>query len=114
VPSTAGTARHGRDGPGAGKQATQARDSPHLGSIGHRLGGWGSLRRAAAADRWWRDRGHSNSDEDRRGAGQRVARVASLGPSGGVGMVGWLEVRAKSVARRWLPGGGRQDSGSSE
>jgi hypothetical protein len=78
------------------------------------LGGWGSLRRAAAADRWWRDRGHSNSDEDRRGAGQRVARVASLGPSGGVGMVGWLEVRAKSVARRWLPGGGRQDSGSSE
>jgi hypothetical protein len=42
----------------------------------------------AAADRWWRDRGHSNSGEDRGGAGQRVARVASLGPRGCAEMVG--------------------------
>jgi hypothetical protein len=41
VPLAAGTARRRRGGPGAGKQATQARDSPHLGLIGHRLEGGG-------------------------------------------------------------------------
>jgi hypothetical protein len=29
-------------------------------------------------------------------------------------MVGWLGDRAESRARRWLPGGGRGDSGSGE
>jgi hypothetical protein len=76
--------------------------------------GRGSLRRVAAADQWWHGRGHSNSGKDWHGAGQRVARVASLGPSGGTGMVGWLGVRAESGGRRWLPGGGREDSSFGE
>jgi hypothetical protein len=71
-------------------------------------------RRAAAADRWWRGRGHSNYGEDRGGAGQRVARVASLGPRGCAEMVGWLGDRAKGRARRWLPGGGLGSSNSGE
>jgi hypothetical protein len=29
-------------------------------------------------------------------------------------MVGWLGVRAESGGRRWLPGGGREDSGFAE
>jgi hypothetical protein len=67
-------------------------------------------RRAAATDRWWCDRGHSNSGEDRGGAGQRGAQVASLGLSGGVGMVCWLGDRAESGARRrrqWVAAGNR-------
>jgi hypothetical protein len=68
----------------------------------------------AAADRWWRDRGHSNSGEDRGGASQRVARVASLGPRGCAETVGWLGDRAGSRARRWLPGGGSRDTSSGE
>jgi hypothetical protein len=68
----------------------------------------------AAADRRWRDRGHSNSGEDRGGTGQRVARAASLGPRGCTETVGWLGDRAGSRARRWLPGGGRRDTGSGE
>jgi hypothetical protein len=71
-------------------------------------------RRAAAADRWWRGRGHSNYGEDRGGAGQRVARVASLGPRGCAEMVGWLGDRAKGRARRWLPGGSLGSSNSGE
>jgi hypothetical protein len=71
-------------------------------------------RRAAAADRWWRGRGHSKSSEDRGGTGQRVARAAALGPRGCVEMVGWHGDRAESIARRWLPGGGRRDTGSGE
>jgi hypothetical protein len=71
-------------------------------------------RRAAAADRWWRDRGHSNSGEDRGGTGQCVARAASLGPRECAETVGWLGDRAGSRARRWLPGGGRRDTGSGE
>jgi hypothetical protein len=47
-------------------------------------------RRAAAADRWWRGRGHSNSGENRGGTSQRVARAASLGPRGCADTVGWL------------------------
>jgi hypothetical protein len=50
--------------------------------------------------RWWRGRGHSNSGEDRGRAGQRVARAASLGPSGSAKMVGWLGDRAEGGARR--------------
>jgi hypothetical protein len=71
-------------------------------------------RRAAAADRWWRGRGHSNSGEDRGGTGQRVARAASLGPRECAETVGCLGDRAGSGARRWLPGGGRRDTGSGE
>jgi hypothetical protein len=71
-------------------------------------------RRVAAADRWWRGRGHSNSGEDRGGTGQHVVRVASRGPSGGAEMVAWLGDRAGSRARRWLPGGGRRDTGPGE
>jgi hypothetical protein len=41
VHSAAGAARRRRCGPGVGKHATQVRDSPHLGSIGHRLEGGG-------------------------------------------------------------------------
>jgi hypothetical protein len=41
VPSAAGAARRRRCGPGVGKHATQVRDSPHLGSIGHILEGGG-------------------------------------------------------------------------
>jgi hypothetical protein len=71
-------------------------------------------RQAAAADRWWRGRGHSNSGENRGGTGQRVARAASLGPRGCADTVGWLGDCAGSRARRWLPGGGRRDTGSGE
>jgi hypothetical protein len=39
VPSAAGAARRRRCGPGVGKHVTQVRDSPHLGSIGHRFEG---------------------------------------------------------------------------
>jgi hypothetical protein len=62
--------------------------------------GSGRLRRAAATERWWRGRGHSISGEDRGGACQRVARAASLGPSGGAEMVGWLGDRAEGGARQ--------------
>jgi hypothetical protein len=68
----------------------------------------------AAADLWWRGRGHSNSGEDRGGAGQRVARAASLGPRGCAEMVGWLSDRAGRRTRRWLLDGGRRDTGSGE
>jgi hypothetical protein len=68
----------------------------------------------AAADRWWRGHGRSNSGEDRGGTGQRVARAASLGPRGYAETVGWLGGRAGSRARRWLPGGGRSDTGFGE
>jgi hypothetical protein len=71
-------------------------------------------RRAAVTGRWWRGRGHSNSGEDRGGAGQRVARVASLGPSGGAGMVGWLRDRAESRARRRRQWGSRRELQSGE
>jgi hypothetical protein len=60
----------------------------------------GCHRRAAATGRWWRGHGHSNSGEDRGGAGQRVARAASLGPSVSAEMVGWLGDRAEGGARR--------------
>jgi hypothetical protein len=76
--------------------------------------GWKDRRRAAATDRWWRGRGHSNSGEDRGGAGQRVARVASLVPSGGAGMVGWLGGRAESRARRRRQWGSRREPWSNE
>jgi hypothetical protein len=56
-------------------------------------------RRAAAANRWWRGRGHLSSDGDRGGTGQRVARAASLGPRGCAEAVGWLGDRAGSRAR---------------
>jgi hypothetical protein len=71
--------------------------------------GPGRLRRAAAAERWWHDRGHSISGEDRGGAGQRVARAASLGLSGGVEMVGWLGDRTEGGARRRQQWGGRRE-----
>jgi hypothetical protein len=75
---------------------------------------WGCCRRVAAADRWWRGRGHPNSGEDRGGTGQRAARAASLGPRGCAETVGWLGNHARSRTRRWLPGGGRRDTGSGE
>jgi hypothetical protein len=71
-------------------------------------------RRAAAADRWWRGRGCSNSGEDRGGVGQRVARVASQGPRERTEAVGWLRDRAGSRARRRLLGGGRRRNHSGE
>jgi hypothetical protein len=43
-----------------------------------------------------------------------VARAASLGPRESAATVGWLGDRAGSRARRWLPGGGRGDTGSGE
>jgi hypothetical protein len=71
-------------------------------------------RRAAAADQGWCGRVRSNYDEDRGGAGQRVAREASLGPRECAETVGWLVERAGSRAHRWLPRGGRRDTGSGE
>jgi hypothetical protein len=71
-------------------------------------------RRAAAADQWWRGRGHSNSGEDRGETGQRVAQVASRGPRERAETVGWLGDRVGSRARRWLPGGGRGRNHSGE
>jgi hypothetical protein len=68
----------------------------------------------AAADQWWRGRGRSNSGEDRGGAGQRVARVASQGPRERTEAVGWLGDRAGSRARRRLPGCGRGRNNSGE
>jgi hypothetical protein len=70
--------------------------------------------RAAATGRWWRGRGHLNSGEDRGGAGQRVARAASLGPSGCAEMVGWLGDRAEGGARRRQQWGGRREAYSGE
>jgi hypothetical protein len=67
---------------------------------------WGCHRRAAATGRWWRGRGHSNSGEDGGGAGQRVARAASLGPSGCAEIVGWLGDRVEGGARRQQQRGG--------
>jgi hypothetical protein len=69
--------------------------------------GTGYCRRAAAADRWWRDRGCSNSSEDGDGTGHCVAREASLGSRGCAEVVGWLGRRAGSRARRRVSGGGR-------
>jgi hypothetical protein len=66
------------------------------------------------ADRRWRGRGHSNSGEDRGGAGQCVAQAASLGPRGCAETVGWFGDRAGSRAHRWLPSGGRRDTSSGE
>jgi hypothetical protein len=74
----------------------------------------GCCRRAAAADRWWRGRGCSNSGEDRDGIGQRVARAASLGSRECAEVVGWLGRRAGSRARRWLSGGGRERNHSGD
>jgi hypothetical protein len=51
-------------------------------------------------------RGCSGSGEGRDGAEQRVARLASLRPSGGPGRVGWPREQVESGARRWLLGGG--------
>jgi hypothetical protein len=59
-------------------------------------------------------RGCSDSGEDRDGAAQHVARLASLGPSGGAEMVGWLGDRAESGARRRRQWGGPQEPQSGE
>jgi hypothetical protein len=69
----------------------------------------GSRRLRRAAERWWRGRGNSISGEDRGGVGQRVAREASLGPSGGAEMVGWLGDRVEGGARRQQQWGGRRE-----
>jgi hypothetical protein len=74
----------------------------------------GCCRRATATCWWWRGRGHSNSGEDRGGAGPRVARAASRGSRGWVEVVGLLGGRAGSRARRRLSGGGRRGTGSGE
>jgi hypothetical protein len=74
----------------------------------------GCRRRAAVTSRWWRGRGHSNSGEDRGGAGQCVARLASLGPSRCAEMVGWLGDRTEGGARRWQQWGGRREAYSGE
>jgi hypothetical protein len=52
-------------------------------------------------------RGCSGSGEDRDGAEQHVARLASLRPSGGPGRVGWPGVQAGREALRWLLDGCR-------
>jgi hypothetical protein len=54
-------------------------------------------------------RGCLDSDEDRDGVAQRVARLAALRPSGGPGRVGWLGDRAESGARRRRQWGGRRE-----
>jgi hypothetical protein len=74
-------------------------------------GGWtgGVAGRVAATGRWWRGRGNSNCGEDRGGAGQRMARAASLGPSGGPEGVGWLGDRAEGGARRRQQWGGHRE-----
>jgi hypothetical protein len=53
------------------------------------IGGWGLLRRAGAAETGDGGCGCLDSGKDRDGAAQRVARLASLRPSGGHGRVGW-------------------------
>jgi hypothetical protein len=63
----------------------------------------------AATGRWWRGREHSNFGEDRGGAGQRVARAASLGPIRCDEGVGWLGDRADGGARRRQQWGGRRE-----
>jgi hypothetical protein len=65
------------------------------------------LRRAGSTETGGGGCGCSGSGEDRDGAEQRVARLASLRPSGGPGRVGWTGVQVGSGARRWLLGGGR-------
>jgi hypothetical protein len=81
---------------------------------GWRRIGPGCCRRAAAADRWWRGRGCSNSSEDGDKTGQCVARAASLGSRGCAEVVGWLGTRAGSRARRRLSGSGRGRDPSGE
>jgi hypothetical protein len=73
---------------------------------GWRRIGPGCCRRAAAADRGWRGRERSNSDEDGDRTGQCVARAASLGSRDRAEVVGWFGRRAESRARRRLSGGG--------
>jgi hypothetical protein len=70
------------------------------------IGGRGLLRRAGAAETGGGGRGCSGSGEDRDGAEQRVARLASLRPTGGPGRVGWPGEQVESGARRRLLGGG--------
>jgi hypothetical protein len=54
--------------------------------------------------------GRSKSGEDRGGVGQRAARAAPLGPSGGAETTGWLGDCAGSRTRRWPSGGDRKDT----
>jgi hypothetical protein len=56
----------------------------------------------------------TGSGEDRDGAEQRVARLASLRPSGGHGRVGWSGEGAESGAHRRLLSGGLWNSYSGE
>jgi hypothetical protein len=55
--------------------------------------------------------------EIRRGQGRNwstCGTAAALGPRGCAETVGWHGDHAGSIARRWLPGGGRRDTGSGE
>jgi hypothetical protein len=58
------------------------------------------LRRAGAAETGGGRRGCSGSGEDRDGAEQCVARLASLRPSGGPRRVGWHGEQVESGTRR--------------
>jgi hypothetical protein len=108
--------RRARRRRGEARQANK-RGKRRLGSPvvdGWRRIGPGCCRRAAAANRWWRGRGCSNSGKDRDGTGQCVARAASLGSRECAEVVGWLGRRAGSRARRRLSGGGRGRDPSGE
>jgi hypothetical protein len=65
------------------------------------------LRRAGTVETGGGGRGRLGSGEDRDGAEQRVARLASLRPSGGPGRVGWPGEQVESGAHQRLLGGGR-------
>jgi hypothetical protein len=71
-------------------------------------------RRAAAEEQGQYDRGGVKFGEGTSGARQCAAHRASRCPREIARWVGWLGGRAESRARRWLPGGGRGDSGSGE
>jgi hypothetical protein len=78
------------------------------------IGGRGSLRRAGTAETGDGGPGCSDSGEGRDGAARHVARLASLRPIGGPGMVGWPGEQAELGARRRRLWGGCWDAGSGE
>jgi hypothetical protein len=67
------------------------------------IGGRESLRRAGTAETGDGGRDCSGSGEDRDGAEPRVARLASLRPSGGPGRVGWPGEQVGSGTRQRRP-----------
>jgi hypothetical protein len=72
------------------------------------------LRRAGAAETGGSGHGCLGSGEDRDGADQCVAWLASLRPSGGPGRVGWPGEQVESGTHRRLLGGGHWNPYSDE